>query len=388
VDKRQEIHLLTALGVALYSIGPGPDSKTVWTKVLEIAEELGDIDFRLRALWGLWVVCVTGGKHRSGLSLAKQFSTLAAKTTDPVALFVGDRLVGTSLHFLGDQQGARRHFNLILSRPVLATTRAQIVRFQFDQSVARRAFLSRILWVQGYPEQATHEAEGSVEDAHGLRHALSLCYALGQAACPIALLNGDMTAAQRNVSMLLEHSVRHELPLWQTMGRCFSGMLQIRKGDHSSGLVLLGESIDELREAGFTLYHTAALCEYAGALASVGELARAHVAINEALAQSTRNDELWCMPELLRVKGELVLLKASSNNVSAAENYFHKSLALARQQGALSWELRAATSLARLQKKEGIEGQAQRVLARTYARCSEGFETTDMREAKSLSVKQ
>ncbi|NPT55058.1 hypothetical protein GNZ13_10650 [Paraburkholderia sp. 5N] len=386
-DRRQEMRLLTALGVALYSIGPGPESGTVWTKVLEIAEEVGDIDYRLRALWGLWVVCVTGGNHRSGLSLAKQFSTLAAKTTDPVALFIGDRLVGTSLHFLGEHQGARRHFNLMLSRPISSTSRAQIVRFQFDQSVAGRAFLSRILWVQGYPDHATHEAEGSVEDAQALRHGLSLCYALGQAACPIALLTGDMTAARRNVSMLLEHSLRHELPLWQTMGRCFSGMLQFRKGDHSSGLLLLGQAIDELREAGFALYHTAALCEYAGALGSVGELARAQAAINEALAQSARNDELWCMPELLRVKGELVLLEADSNGVSAAENYFHKSFALAQQQGALSWELRAAISLARLEKNQRFEGQAQKLLALAYARFSEGFDTADMREAKLLLVR-
>jgi predicted ATPase/DNA-binding winged helix-turn-helix (wHTH) protein len=387
-DRRQEMQLLTALGVTLYSIGPGPESVTVWTSVLEIAEELEDMDYRLRALWGLWVVCVTGGKHRSGLSLAKQFSTLAAKTTDPLALFVGDRLVGTSLHFLGEQQDARRHFDLAVTPPISATTRTQIVRFQFDQSVAKRAFLSRILWVQGYPDQATHEAEGSVADAHALRHMLSLCYALGQAACPIALLNGDVMVAQRNVSMLLEHSVRHELRLWQTMGRCFSGMLQFRAGDRKSGLLQLGASIDELRESGFSLYHTAALCEYAGALGTVGELAPAQAAINKALEQSTRNDELWCMPELLRVKGELALLEADSNAVSEAENYFCKSLALAQQQGALAWELRAATSLARLQKNEGIHGQAQQLLARAYARCSEGLETSDMREAKSVLVKQ
>jgi predicted ATPase/DNA-binding winged helix-turn-helix (wHTH) protein len=386
-DRRQEMQLLTALGVALYSIGPGSESETVWTKVLKISEEVGDIDYQLRALWGLWVVCVTGGNHRSGLSLAKQYATLAAKTTDRVALFVGDRLVGTSLHFLGEHQGARRHFYLMLGRQISSTTRMQIVRFQFDQSVAGRAFFSRILWVQGYPDQAAHEAEGSVEDAQTSRHGLSLCYALGQAACPMALLTGDMTAAQRNVSMLLEHSVRHELPLWQTMGRCFSGMLQFRRGDHSSGLLLLGQAIDELREAGFVLYHTAALCEYAGALGSVGELARAQAAINEALAQSARNDELWCIPELLRVKGELVLLEAGANTVSAAKNYFHKSFALAQQQGALSWELRAATSLARLETKQCLEGQANKLLARAYARFSEGFDTADMREARSLLVR-
>lgn len=386
-DKRQEMQLLTALGVALYSIGPGPESKTVWTKVLEIATELGDSDYRVRALWGLWVVCVTGGKHRSGLSLARKFSLLAAQTTNPVVLFVGDRLTGTSLHFLGEQRDARRHFNQMLSRRVSGTTREQIVRFQFDQSVAGRAFLSRILWLQGFPDQARHEAEGSVADAQALRHSLSLCYALGQAGCAIALLTGDIVAAQRNVAILLEHSVRHELVLWQTMGRCFNGILNCRRGDHSSGLPLLGEAIDELREAGYALYHTAALCEYAEALGRAGEIGPAQAAINEALAQSKRNEELWCMPELLRIKGELLLLESDANEL-AARNRFKKSLALAHQQGALSWELRTATSLARLEKQHHRklhgQGEEQKLLARTYARFTEGFNTADLRAATLL----
>jgi predicted ATPase len=370
--------------VTLYSVGPQSESGTVWTKVFEIAEELGDIDFRLRALWGLWVVCVTGSEHRRGLSIAKQFSILAAKTTDPLSLFVGDRLVGTSLHFLGKQREARRHFNLMLTRPVSGTTRTHIIRFQFDQSVARRAFLSRILWLQGLPDQAMREAEDGVADAQSLRHSLSLCYALGQAACAIALLNGDMTAAQRNVSMLLEHSARHELPAWQSIGRCFSGMLNLKIGDHSSGLLLLGDAIDELGHAGFVLYRTAALNEYADALGRIGEITRAQMAIDEALAQSERTEELWCLPELLRVKGELLLLEAAPAEVLLAERHFQKSLALARQQSALSWELRTATSLARLHQKQRREKQAKELLAHTYARFTEGFGTADMRAAKLL----
>jgi predicted ATPase len=90
------------------------------------------------------------------------------------------------------------------------------------------------------------------------------------------------------------------------------------------------------------------------------------------------------LPELLRVKGELLLLEADPNGAPAAESHFQKSLALARQQEALSWELRTATSLARLQRKQGREGQAKKLLARTYARFTEGFGTADMRAAKLL----
>ena len=379
--RRQELQLLTGLGVALW---PRPESGPVWTKALEIAEELGDLDYRLRALWGLWAACVTGGNHRSGLSIARDFSTLAAKTADPLALFAGDRLIGSSLHYLGEQRGARHHLNLMLSRSVSGTSRTQIVRFHYDQSVARRAFLSRTLWLQGLPEQAMREAEGSVADAQASEHSLSLCYALGHAGCAIALLTGDLMAAQRHISTLLEHSTRHEFPVWQRLGRCFSGILNLRRGDHSSGLLEIGAAMDELRGAGIAAYCKSTVSEYAECLGRGGEIARAQAEIDEALAQCAHNEELWCLPELLRVKGELSLLAAGSDGRSGAERHLRKSLALARKQTALSWELRTAISLARLQRQQHQAKEAKALLAHTYARFTEGFETPDVKVAKSL----
>src|SRR5271155_1479534 len=358
--RRQELQLLTGLGVALW---PRPESGPVWTKALEIAEELGDLDYRLRALWGLWIVGVTGGNHRTGLSIAKNFSTLAAKTADPFALFAGDRLIGSSLHYLGEQRLARRRFEIMKTRPVSGITRTQIIRFQYDLSVARRALLARTLWLQGLPNQAMREAEGSVADAQASGHSLSLCYALGHAGCAIALLTGDLTAAQRHISMLLEHSARHELPVWQRLGRCFSGILSLRLGDHSSGLQLIGAAMDELRGAGIAAYCKSTVSEYAECLGRIGEIARGQAEIDEALAQCTRNEELWCLPELLRVKGELSLLAAGPNGSSAAESHFQKSLALARKQTALSWELRTATSVARLQEQQQHDKEANELLA-------------------------
>ena len=381
---RQEMQLLAALGVALYSIGPGPDTKTVWTRVLKIAEGLGDIDYRLRALWGLWVVCVTVAKHRPGLLLARTFSNLASDASDPVALFVGDRLIGTSLHFLGEQGNARRHIERALRRPTAIATRSQIVRFQFDQSVAGRAYFSRILWLQGFPEQAMDEAEKCVADAQALNHTLSICYALGQAGCPIALLTGDLATAEQRIATLLDHAVRHVLPLWQGKGRCFSGMLSVRKGDRLAGSLLHGAAIDELQEAGFSPYHTGWLCEYAEVLGSLGEITGARAAINQALTQAKRSNSRWYEPELLRVKGELLLLEEDPKCAIAAQDHFKKSFALAQQQGALSWQLRTATSLSRFQQKQARKAQAHKLLARTYARFTEGFTTADLSAAKQL----
>lgn len=382
-DERREMQLLTALGVALYSIGPGPEAQAVWTRVLQIAGKLDDTDYRLRALWGLWVDTVTGANHRTGLALAQQFATLASKAHDPVAWFVADRLVGTSLHFLGEQAEARVHFDRMLSRPPTASHKTQILRFQFDQIIAGRTFLSRILWVQGYPDQALKEAQAAVEDALAQSHSLSLCYALGQGACAIALLVGDMAAAQRNVQLLLEHSVKHELRLWQSMGRCFSGILHIRLGREAEGIELLSQAVDELRGAGFALYHTAALCEFGAALGNAGEIRWAQHAIDEALEQSRRNRELWCRPELLRTKGELLLAEFGADAAQKAERLFRRALRLAQRQGARAWQLRAATSLAKLHREDrGHECHA--LLVHTYGLLAEGFQTPDLVAAREL----
>jgi predicted ATPase/DNA-binding winged helix-turn-helix (wHTH) protein len=384
ISDRQRMVLLTALGVALYSIGPKPEAKAAWAEVLTIADVLHDDDFRLRALWGLWVVGVTGGKQRPALALARKFANLAARKKDRVASLMGERLIGNSLHFLGEHNKGLQYIERMLCHSVAGDNRSHAVRFQFDQSVSASAYAARILWITGFPDQAVRTAETGVAQARDLGHSLSLCYILGSAACPIALATGDLNAAEGNVAMLIDHSDRHGLALWQIMARRFKGNLCIKTGEFDAGLKLLFNAVDALHEAGFTLYHTEALAEYAEALAAVGHVAQGLVIINRALAQSRRNEERWCLPELLRIKGNLTLSTAADGGAAAAEKLFLESLDWARTQQALSWELRASISLAALRRDQGCVGQAHEELAITYARFTEGFATADLTAARKL----
>lgn len=219
----------------------------------------------------------------------------------------------------------------------------EIIRFQFDQTVVTRAFLGKVLWLKGLPEAALQAVERSVVDAQSIGHSLSLCYALGQGACPVALLVGDLSAAERYASLLVDHSTRHGLALWATMGRCFRGVLAIRHGNHNTGLRQLQEAVDALRNAGYALYHTASLAELADGLGRAGDVDNALRVIEEALAQSTRNEETWCRAELVRVKAELLLLRADRADFALAEDLLHQSLDWARRGSALAWQLRTAT---------------------------------------------
>ena len=379
-----EMRLFAALGAALFSLGPAPESTSAWRHVLEIAEGLEDTDYRLRAFWGLWTVCVTGDNQRKGLSLARMFSKVATEASDPLGMLVGDRLVGTSHHFLGEHEIARHHMErAIIGSGALGNT-SHSTRFLFDQSLAARVYLAKIDWLRGFPDKAMHEAENCVADAQRMGHSLSLCYALGLGACATALLVGDLATAERYVAMLLDHSVRHVHALWDVMGRYLKGAILVRSGDHRGGLRLLQTATNQFREAGFILYRTASLGELAESLGSIGKVAPALTAVDEALVQSRLNDEHWCIPELLRIKGELLVLEASPNAATRAEEHFSQSLDLARQQEALSWQLRTAISLFRLQRDQNRPKEAHKLLAPIYARFTEGFRTTDLETAKRL----
>jgi predicted ATPase/DNA-binding winged helix-turn-helix (wHTH) protein len=381
--QHQKMQLYAALGASLmYTKGPVPETGAAWTYALELAESLGDASFQLTALWGLSFYRALRSEHRSELALVQRFCTLAATRMDPEDTHVGDRMMGAALHYLGDQVNARRHIERVLP----ALDRIRLYRFQLNQASAARCILAHALWLQGFPEQAVRISQVSVDGARGSDHALSLCNALTQAACPIALFVGDLAAAERWVAMLIEHSEQHALAVWQILGRCLKGVLLIRRGEGAAGLPLLQAALEELRRTGYVLRYTGFLAALAEGLGGAGQVAQGLIAVGDALARSERNDARWNMAELLRVKGELVLLESAPNAAAAAEDHFRQALGWARRQGALSWELRCATSLARLRRDQARNDQACELLASVYDRFTEGFATADLRAAKALLV--
>jgi predicted ATPase len=225
-------------------------------------------------------------------------------------------------------------------------------------------------------------AESSVADPRTTNHAMSLCQALAVAACPIALWVGDLASAEHHVEMLLDHSTRHALARWRAFGRCYRGMLVIQRGDPSIGLRLLRAAFAEPGAAGSApRLFTFVLAE---ALGRAGQIANGLAAIEEAIVRSERNEERWAIAELLRIRGGLLLLQGESGAAVAAEDHYQQALGWARRQGALSWELRAATSLARLLYDQNRSAEAIALLAPIYNRFTEGFETADLKTAKAL----
>jgi predicted ATPase/DNA-binding winged helix-turn-helix (wHTH) protein len=381
---RREMKLHAALAASLtFTKGATvPEIGAAWTKALEIAESLHDTEHQLRALWGLWLFYTASSQHRIALALAQKFHSVAASPADLNDRLIGERLIGVSQHYLGDQLSARRYIEHMLAHYVPPASKAHVIRFQSDQRATARAFLARVLWLQGFPDQAAGTVKSAVDEARATNHANSLCYALGHAACLIALLNGDLATAEHYVGMLLDQSTRHALPVWRALGRSYQGALTIKRGDVITGLRLLRAGFEELGEASFAALQLIPFL-IAEALAHAGRIAEGLAAIEEAIDRSERTEERWRMAELLCVNGEL-LLSQDAGGSAAAEHHFRQALDLARRQGALSWELRAATSLARLLRNQGCPAVALATLQPVYERFTEGFETVDLKAAKAL----
>jgi hypothetical protein len=376
------MQLSAALGWSLtYSQGRARDAGPALAITLELAERFDDKDYRLRALWGLCIDQFNNGEFLKALEFAQRFTKVAEISADPTDLRLADRLLAVSLHFLGDQNGARRHIDQVDASLDLLVEKPKL--FPLDLRISTHYFRARILWLQGLADEALRLVEHNIEEGRANGHALTFCSVLGQAACPIALLAGDLGAAERYGEVLFEHTERHAIRLWRIWAGCFKGIVMAKRGDIDAGLALLRSEIERAGDARFLPRFLLPLGELAACLGEANEIEKGLAAVDDTLQRCEARHEQWYVPELLRIRGELMLKDTPHRSASSAEQCFTEALKLAKQQGARFWELRNALSLARLRVEQGRKTDASQILAPAY-RAFEGLEIADVREAKAL----
>jgi predicted ATPase len=376
-NPRTMMTLNAALGASqTYMAAPVPETEAAWSTTLRLARELDDTENQLRALRGLWAHRLNGGEYRAALELASEFRALAHHQADERSTRGGDRMASLILHYLGEQEQARALIAWSSDESNAALPSA--AWYMIDQGVAAQALLARILWLQGFPDQANRAAETAYRRAAAADHAISRCHALAQAVCPLGLWTGDLTGADRSIAELNDLAMRNALPGWIARGKCYAGALLIARGELSEGIALLQEALKDLRIGGSVAESPFFLGVLAHGMALSGRVGGARTVIDEALAWCETSGEAWCEAELLRVKGEIILLSDGPDLITA-EDAMHRSLVVARQQGALAWELRTAMSLARFRA-----AQSHDLLAEVCHRFTEGFGTSDLRAATAL----
>jgi predicted ATPase/DNA-binding winged helix-turn-helix (wHTH) protein len=374
-DASREMKLQAALGASLGRVGGAvTEMELAWTRTLDLAKDTGNVDYELRALVGLWMF-----RDQGSLALAQQFAA-GAKT--PADRLISDQMIGHSYFIQGNQSSARRHLErAIANHGSGAFAGSAIIRFQIDHDPMRS--LARVLWLQGLPEQAMCMAERLVERAKAQDHANSLCLSLALAACPIALWTGNFHLAEQYIEVLHETSNRYALPPWHALGGAHRGLLLIKRGNLRAGLPQLRAAFEEcwVVPAGYRVMMF--MAELPEALGRAGQTSKGLVTVNEAIQRAECTAEGWIFADLLRVKGEL-LLQQEMRASPEAEECFQRAGEIAHEHGALAWELRAATSLARLWHGQNRRSEALALLQPVYDRFTEGFDTADLKAAKAL----
>ena len=383
--ERLRMQLSAALGWSLmYGFGRASQAGPAWATALALAERLSSRDYLLRALWGLSINQLNDGQFRRALEFAHRFREVADGSDDPIELIMTDRLLATALHYLGEQQQARSHIDRVVNRLKTFGHEPRFIRFRFDLRISTHYFQARILWLQGLAEQAFDVVEHNLLEGRNGGHALTLCSVLGQGACPIAFLAGDLDAAEAYCAELLDHTRRHPIRLWRLWAECFQGLVMAKRGGSTTGLAMLGSALERAGDAQFLPRFLLPLGEYASSLGKAGDVARGLAIANAALVRCEGRDDFWYWPELERIRGEL-LLQHGGQHITEAEQCFDKAIDLARRQGSLFWELRGALSLARLRVAQERPADARDLLLPVYRKFTEGFDVTaDLRDARSM----
>jgi predicted ATPase/DNA-binding winged helix-turn-helix (wHTH) protein len=381
---RPRMQLSRALAWSLmYGVGRAREAGPAWATTLELAERLDDRRYRLSALWSLCIDQFNNGDLGAALQFARRHADAAAQSADPVDLMMADRLLATARHYFGDQREARQHIDRALDQLAALALEPQIVRVRFDMRISTHYFQARILWLQGFAEQALRVVDRNIEEG-AIGQALTFCSVLGQGACPLVFWAGDLDTAERYGAMLLDHTERHPIRLWHIWARCFIGLVVAKRDDLGAGLQALRGGLEQAGDARFLPRFLLLLGELAACLGQSGEVASGLAIVEDTLARCEARDEGWYIAELLRIRGELILLQGTADAAAVAEQHFRRALDLARRQDALFWELRTATSLARLLLEWHRTEEMCALLGPVYGRFTEGFTTADLQRAKNL----
>lgn len=384
LSRSDRMKLCAALGMALlYTRGPQSATEALWTEALEIADETDDIHYQLRMLWGLPVYMIFIGNYRGALHFVRRLRHATQHHGDSVDRLCTERLLATTLQYLGRQTSARKRLDHMLRAYAAPVQQSHILRFQFDQRAAAQVTLASTVWLQGSADQAIRIAQHAIDDGQAAGHPISLCNALGHAAIPISVLVGDIPAAERHLQRLFEHQDQFALTVWRSRAAGLQGILMIERSE-AAGVQKLREAITWMRTEGFCLRHSFYLCALARGHALAGDVRDAIATVDEALAWCDKTGERWFQPEALRLKGEFIRQEGTETAMRAASQLYEQAIGMARRQGALAWELRAATSLAELHLARGRHAEALDRLQSVERHFVEGFRTADLRRSKAL----
>jgi adenylate cyclase len=379
----QELALQLALGMTWMGITgfPAQELRDCFSRARELCEEMGNSLEMSRVLGELAMHYFVLSQHRNARELAEQALELAQRAGDPLFVTLGHWYLGVILFAQGEYQAALDQIEQVIAFYDPQTHHREFVRLRgSDPGLSAMAYHACCLWCLGYPDQALSRSQEAIAYARDLDHPFTLADVLCYAGCMVDSMRQDGEALARDAEALVDLSSRTTLPWMETALRYRSDAALMRTLSQDT-LAEARSVLAATRASVHRCFVTGNYCAVASAYLQSGQSLEGLAVIDEVLAYVEQSDERHFEAEIHRLRAELLLLQGDE---TGAEASYLKALEVARRQNARSWELRAATGLARLWQRQGRIDEAEELLAGVYGWFTEGFDTPDLQEAKAL----
>ena len=381
----QRLSFLLPLGISVQATKTAgvPQVERIYAEARDLAQRTGNPWKLFAAMWGLWRHRRTQFDLAGARHLADQLFDIARQQDDPVFELQAHHALWTTLNYAGAYSEARDHVEKgqgLYDRKKHATQ-----AFYFaghDPSVCGLGTMAQISCVQGNPDQATSWSHRAVSLARDLDHPTSLVHALGEATS-IYMFRREPKSVMEHAEVLVPLAEEWGVGDFLARSQIQLGWAEAQMGQPEQGIRRMQDTLEARRSAGMHVEESHLMAAFLDALIRAGRAEEGLEPVATAVRSAESAGADYWLSDLLRLKGE-ILLRTTPDDAAAAEAHFLRAIESARRQDAKLFELRAATSLARLWKGRGKNGEARELLAPVYGWFSEGFETADLAEARAL----
>ena len=360
------------------------DVAHVYRRVQQLCDQVSDVSQVFPALYGLCLFHLVRGECTTAQQVAEQALALACQTQVSDFLLLAHMVLGGTLFFCGTFMAAREHLEAGLARYDPDQHHALAVQYGDDPGVFCLTYLTFVLWLVGYPDQALQRSAEAVALARRLRHPFCRAIAL-VSAFVVHCFRGEGRGAQTWAEELLTLGEEQGFPHWQAEGMILRGWAVARQGHLQEGAMQLRQGLAAWQALGAGVLQPYWLALLAEIYLWSGQFTEGLDTVTAALAVGAHNHEPWWEAQLYWLRGALLLAQHGTNPAPPdVETCFQRACTIARCQQTKWLELQAAISLARLWQQQGKRTEARKLLAPIYAWFTEGFDTTKLQEAQAL----
>jgi predicted ATPase/DNA-binding winged helix-turn-helix (wHTH) protein len=382
IDARTEMVLQEALALAsMYTRGHDGSARAAIERGLALAETLKDRPRQLQLLASLNLFLVRQGDIRGARAAVERGRNVAQAISDPAGLVWAEWMTGISHYMRGDQASAQFHIEKGMSLDAEVGSHHANNYFGSVNRTGAMVALARVLWLRGFPDRALRTAQKAIDEmSRGRNHPVSVCTSLLYGAS-VLFWTGNFSKVWELIEQLIVYAERHALRPYRAAGVALKGELQVASGETQAGIESLREALEIMQAEQYHVIRTAVMGALAAGLRKMGQLEEALFTIDGAIASATHTGAEFDLPELLRIKGQIL---AARKVRESARTCLRASIAKAQAQHALSLELRSAMTLARLLREDGESVEARQCVAGVYDRFTEGFDTLDLKLARAI----